>query len=306
MAAAAAEAQELELRAFVASDELLTYRVLQEEAVLHGAVGHGGTGGAAEAALPARARSVAVGLMRSLASSPTAWFAAATLVDLYHHHAPDEARVEALPAVCVAAVRLVEKSDYALATFDPTHSQHSSAAADLAQELHGAGFAVTVPGQEQVIEQEVVLLTALRWRANVPTIESWLSILAVRLDVLTEQALQPSLQWLARQGVVLGSRVLMRHAVSPGLPPRKVAAGLTGLLLARAGLLPLGALRPTALSDEAWERLAGCTLSVGGAPQCALSAAALSAVVLPALQAATGLQPGDLQEAAAMAAGALV
>lgn len=100
---------------------------------------------------------------------------------------------------------------------------------------------------------ESEILSATSWQINAPTAEMWLNSLCTRTAILGGQDLQRRIPGLFAQGVEF-LRACMGHTLrrkpSERLGQRELAAGVFLVGLVRAGLLPLGLLKPEAAQVE--------------------------------------------------------
>lgn len=225
----------------------------------------------------------------------SSWFEAATLLDVYCLHKPGGLDVGVMPATCVALVRMLKKTDNS--TLAMRGSNLAAHAVQLAQWVRKLGYEASEPTEEQLNNQESELLEVLRWQVNLPSLESWLSTLCTRFNVLTRGLFAPSMKWVWEQSIFYARVVVMRQATgSGGLSPRDVACGLLGLTLVSARLLPLEALRPDKLDADAWEELFMQSQQQGAVPTCVLQPGH-SDRVLELLQVSTGRSFAELQDA---------
>jgi len=202
-----------------------------------------------------------VGHIAQLVGLPQkSWYEATTLLDVYILKTVDsklkmQTAIEDLPSICSALVAILKKNDCATALVSP--SNFVPQACLFAQYLQTLGLcavnkAVTC---EMIKTQEKNVLEALGWRINVPTTESWTSTYSARFNVLTRSSLKPSLEWVWQCSLFGARLIMMRQAVNEELPPRVLAAGLLGMGLVGARLLPLEAIRPPQMTSEEWKQL---------------------------------------------------
>uniref|UniRef100_A0A7S0AMQ8 Cyclin N-terminal domain-containing protein n=2 Tax=Pyrodinium bahamense TaxID=73915 RepID=A0A7S0AMQ8_9DINO len=252
--------------------------------------------------LPKAVRQLAVRFLAQLMYrfTPTMedWFAAVVLFDALATRTPGGLRVEALPATCGALAKMVKKMDsaenrlYLLGM----NAKVVAAASQLAQCLQRLGYRQDPVDTQELHRQEWELLRTLRWQITLPCQESWLSIFCTRLDVLTASILQTSIGWAREQSTAMVNTLVMWQATSARLPPRRMAAGALSINLARAGLLPLEALRAPEVSSAQWGHL----LVEAGIKEPSRQSSLNSSLVqytLQALQTAVGCSRTTLQKA---------
>jgi len=191
-----------------------------------------------------------------------------TLLDVAHSRMPEGIPPESLPATCVALVKMLRKAD--AATLSMRGSNLAVHTKQLAQWLQRAGCPAQEATEEDLSKQECVLLEALEWQINLPSIESWMSMFCTRFNVLTRGLFVPSLNWVWEQGIFYARMVVMQRATSKELPPRRQAIGLLSLSFASARLLELEALRPHKLCSTMWEQLFVQSQLQGSVPPCVL------------------------------------
>eukprot|EP00418_Pyrodinium_bahamense_P015394 CAMPEP_0179114402 /NCGR_PEP_ID=MMETSP0796-20121207/53567_1 /TAXON_ID=73915 /ORGANISM="Pyrodinium bahamense, Strain pbaha01" /LENGTH=342 /DNA_ID=CAMNT_0020812623 /DNA_START=86 /DNA_END=1114 /DNA_ORIENTATION=- len=253
--------------------------------------------------LPKVVRRLAVcflGRLLGMFAAPSAedWSAAAVLLDAFVAQAAGGLRLGALPATCVAIAKIVKKMDsveiaHYLAGMN---SKVVAAASQLAQCLQRLGYRQDPVDTQELHRQEWELLRTLRWQITLPCQESWLSIFCTRLDVLTASILQTSIGWAREQSTAMVNTLVMWQATSARLPPRRMAAGALSINLARAGLLPLEALRAPEVSSAQWGHL----LVEAGIKEPSRQSSLNSSLVqytLQALQTAVGCSRTTLQKA---------
>jgi hypothetical protein len=257
------------------ADELLEDWKMREDQALSGSASANSDG---PPVLPAHVRQAALRFLShtaQLAGLPQkSWFEAATLLDFYVLKTMDAERliptINALPSTCVSLVAILKKNDCATALV--AGSSFVPHACLFAQYLHRLGFpSVNSEVTDEMINiQERIVLQALGWRVHMPTTESWTSTYSARFNVLTRSLLVPSLNWVWQQGLFGARLIMMRQASTSELPPRVLAAGLLGLGLVGARLLPLEAIRPPKMSSEEWNRLYEEIQPLLPQPQCVL------------------------------------
>jgi len=261
-------------------------------------------------ALPPHVRQTALRFVSHIAQlvglPQKSWFEAATLLDVYILKTTDsklkmQTAIEDLPSICSALVAILKKNDCATALV--AGSNFVPQACLFAQYLQRLGFsAVNVDVTCEMIKtQEKNVLEALGWRILVPTTESWTSTYSARFNVLTRSLLVPSLNWVWQQGLFGARLIMMRQAVNEELPPRVLAAGLLGMGLVGARLLPLEAIRPPQMTSEEWKQLYEEIQPQEPQPQCVLPPNH-SQCLLELLQVTVGADLADIKEYGRLAA----
>lgn len=169
-------------------------------------------------------------------------FEAQLLIDIHLQRSATPVQVAELPALCGAVVRIIKKVDNAQVI--PNSRGILAYAAQFAQWLRQAGHnmdpsAIT---EKSLAEQEQLVLQAVRWQLSLPTVDSWMSAFCARMNLLTRQAVFPSLVAIWQQSIPLAQRMFSQRANSERFSPKHVSQGLLGLGCVVAGLLPANAL----------------------------------------------------------------
>lgn len=229
------------------------------------------------------------------------WFELATLLDVYNLKSEDGNLMGSLPALCVALVMLVKKSDCSTVEVDAGHLlPHAAQLAEWLQKL-GLKSVSTDLTEELVVREEMQVLDALGWRAVLPTVESWSAIFCARFDVLTRNQFQDSVTWIQQRSLAILHLIVMRQAASSEFPPKKIALGVFGLGLVAAKLLASDALRPPRISAADWDGLYGDGPLEGTVPQVSHSAEG-KGCLLDVLVSATLCNLAEVQESCLMTA----
>jgi len=193
------------------------------------------------------------------------WYQAATLLDTYHRKTLasndlPESAINVLPATCTALMFILKKADCITAeiegfSFHDGMFIHQACA--FAKYLQSFGYPDVSAelSQESICKQEIHVLKVLGWRIQVPTIETWTNAYTSRFNLLTRSLLVPSMKWVWQQGLFGGCLVMMRQTCGAEMPQRALTAGLLGIGLVGARLLPLEALRPPEMTSEEWSEL---------------------------------------------------
>mmetsp|Transcript_126644 Transcript_126644/g.352859 ORF Transcript_126644/g.352859 Transcript_126644/m.352859 type:complete len:379 (-) Transcript_126644:300-1436(-) len=228
------------------------------------------------------------------------WFEVAHMLDIFLMHGSKGQNIlEDLPATCIALVKIQKKFD--TATLNTRGLNLHLHAAQLAQWLTRAGYTTSSPTQDELDQQEMAILEALRWQVNLPSIESWLSAFCMRFNVLTHGNFIPQLNWVWQQCMVYARVVVTHKAATLEKLPQRKANGLLGLTFVRARLVPLDALRPAKLSPTMWENLFESGQFQATVPVCVL-APGFAQRVLDLLQVVLGRSLAELQQDCAMIA----
>jgi len=203
------------------------------------------------------------------------WSEASALLDMYHLKTQDPDHIlpaiTALPLTCAAVMLILKKKEDA--TVLVGGSSYIPYASKFAQNLQRSGYPTvnTEVTGEMINLQERRVLEALGWRIQVSTAESWASTFIVRLDVISSSLLKQSLQEVLRRSISGARLFMLQQAVSAEQPPRMLAAGLLGIGLVGARVLPLEAIQPDELSYEEWKNLYEEIQPQDCAPYCDLS-----------------------------------
>lgn len=273
--------------------ELLEHLAAMEEEALWAAR----LGG--EVPLPPEVRCLALRFMQYLALEWAlpwkTWLEASALLDLWCLRTSGAALLEYLPATCAAVMRLLRNvEDSAIPTVHRELAAQAVPLARLTELLGNGGIVVAETTEEHVAQQEKALLTALHWQITFPTMESWMSTFICRFNIMTDKVFAPALQLIFLTSAGLATTIVMRRAASPGLPPRKAAAGIISLGFISVQLLPLEAVQPASVSEEAWEQSLS---TIFQNPQANVPVPAHSHCVLKMLHLATMSTSEELREA---------
>lgn len=214
--------------------------------------------------LPAPVRQAALRFLSHLTQqvglSQASWYEASALLDIFHlktslKSTSVQSVIEELPATGAALVSILLKNDSAAACVDATSFlNHCCMFADHLQRC-GYSTVNTDVTVEIISAQERRVLQVLGWRIQVPTTETWINALIARFNVLTRSLLAPSLNWVWQQGLLSACLITMRQALNADVPPRTLAAGLLGIGLIAARLIPVEALQPAKMTSERWLQL---------------------------------------------------
>jgi len=145
-----------------------------------------------------------------------------------------------------------------------------------------------------IIEQEHNLLVALQWKIDRPSVHTWLQALVSRFAVLTQGFFAPYMEWIFRQSMSSAVMLVTRYALSAEMSAQRMAKGLLCVWLIAAGVIPLGALRPTFLSENDWEELFCKSQCQGRQPTC-ITPKSRCDNMLELLCVVTGSELGNLQ-----------
>lgn len=221
-------------------------------------------------ALPAYTRGAALEFMRFLTSRAElqfqGWCEAVMLFDVFCGRAENSRGeiTEQLPAICVAAVRLVSKTDGSVGLA-------LGAAADMASHFGRSLFENGLAGVrtdfsvEDIGNQEHKIVRVLDWNVNMPTPFSWLSLLCTRFNVLMRGTLVGLMHSISPHMAASCQALVRQNPSRKSLAPRRLARGVLCIGLLGARLLPLEAFRPIELNMDAWRDLvAGASSGVLG------------------------------------------
>jgi len=201
-------------------------------------------------------RSVALWFMAHLVKvmclPEKSWFDVVLLLDVYCLRAPSPVRVTDLPALCGALARLLKKVDMVgYLTNEYELLMHTMR---LAQYLRQAGHTVedTAVTAEKLGELEENVLQVLRWRINLPCVDSWMSLFCARMNTLTRQSLFKPLASIWQQSQCFARTMLLQRATCLRFSPRHLVQGLLGIGFVAVRMLP-----PEALGLEGSDELEG-------------------------------------------------
>jgi hypothetical protein len=180
--------------------------------------------------------------MRSVATElqlqSAAWYAMATLLDLYLNTAGDRPN-DSLPAVCATIVGIVQK----LECSDDVSDCPLQRLPELSKWLQSQGLLDSPPTVPQDVRfEELEVLQALEWRVIVPTVFTWSSAFMVRFTTLTRQMFTASLAWIWEHN--LGQMAFFLQGNVTELQPRQLAIGLFALGLVSANIIPVNMVFP--------------------------------------------------------------
>lgn len=252
---------------------------------------------AEENSLPAGVREGALRHIESIAKRVgcqwIAVFECAALFDAYCSR-PGGVSVEAVPSLCVAVVKIVRTvSD---ATAHVGGAELAELATAIAQQwLLPSGLTaqrMTIT-EEEVFTREREVLDVVDWNVQIPTIESWASVLLARLNAITNGQYLQWMQWMWQTHLFHTMRLILFIQSGPKFEPGHAACGLLGLALIAARLVPPETLKPDHLDANEWNRLLVEGQPQGRTEQCLLSAEQ-SGVLLSQLPLVTGRSLGAL------------
>lgn len=254
------------LEALGASNELVVLWG-QRDAVFAGA--------AEDNSLPAGVREGALRHIENIAKRVgcqwIAVFECAALFDAYCSR-PGGASVEAVPSLCVAVVKIVRTVSDATAHIGG--AELAEFATGVAQWLWSSGLTAqhTTVTEEEVFAREREVLDVVDWNMQIPTIESWASVLLARLNAITNGQYLQWMQWMWQTHLFHTMRLILFKQAGPKFEPGHAACGLLGLALIAARLVPPETLKPDHLDVSEWNRLLEKGQPQGRTEQCLLSA----------------------------------
>mmetsp|Transcript_145007 Transcript_145007/g.255612 ORF Transcript_145007/g.255612 Transcript_145007/m.255612 type:complete len:348 (+) Transcript_145007:86-1129(+) len=196
------------------------------------------------------------------------WFEIVTLLDVYLLKAKDGNAISSLPSTCAALVMLAKKNDCSIVEVGA--SKFVPHVAQMARFLQKQGIAGVDSDitEERLLCAEEEVLEALGWRLFYPTVESWTSMFCTRFNILTENEFQGSVSWIWQRSLIILRLILTKQSLSIEVPPQTIAAGVVGLGMLAAKLLPGEALRPPRISSADWANLYIEGPSQGEMPEC--------------------------------------
>lgn len=231
----------------------------------------------------------------------SAVFECAALFDAYCSR-PGGTNVEAVPSLCVAVVKIVRTVSDATAHIPGT--ELAEEATVVAQWLWSSGHTsqrVTIT-EEEVYIREREVLDAVDWNVQIPTIESWASVLLARLNAITSGQYLQWMQWMWQTHLFHTMRLILFKQAGPKSEPGRAACGLMCLALIAARLLPSDSLKPDHLDASEWDQLLAHGQPQGRTEQCLLSVEQ-SCELLSHLTLVTGRSLGALRVDCANIAG---
>jgi hypothetical protein len=257
----------------VSGELLLEWADLETRILSRRSQDSGKSGGNRPMPLQPELREAAVQLLMCLADDanlpPGGWLDTAVLVDLCY--LSGRAAAEVLPEVCAAAVALIKKSgDSSWSFMGPVTTGFAHRCAPFASWMVRKGYREESHGvsHDGIIEQERNLLVAVQWKINRPSVHTWLRALVSRFSVLTQGFFASYMEWIFSQSMSSAVMLVTRYALSAEMSAQRMARGLLCVWLVAAGVIPLGALRPTFLSESDWEDLFGRSQCQGRQPTC--------------------------------------
>mmetsp|Transcript_90108 Transcript_90108/g.227274 ORF Transcript_90108/g.227274 Transcript_90108/m.227274 type:complete len:329 (-) Transcript_90108:265-1251(-) len=213
-------------------------------------------------------------VVRRLGLSDSALFRGVALLDAWlavrASGMPDSSFIRDLPAACTAAVHVLCKFG-ALEEKNAGELMWRDATAAIGEELPRLCDDWFDVQPHDVQTQEFGLLHSLRWQINVPTVESWLSMIEARFGVVTVGFFSKPMVLAGQELRQLALTLLQWRPADKRHPPRRLASGLFGVGLLRAKLLPAEALRPQHVCQDEWEELFLQSQMVDEVPACTLS-----------------------------------
>lgn len=206
--------------------------------------------------VPPAVRYVAVRLLAELSELLAApyktykiYFEAVSLLDAMLVLSPGSLSISSLPSMCVALINLLQKMDHRTEAISGFWKMVS-------EKLRVSGFVMDEQHEGKVIrENELLILTALDWRLNVPNFFSWVTFLCARLNIVSQSTLKKEIKWIEMTTLRKLTTIVALHRPTLDLPSRVLAIGLLCLVVISAGLLPLEALRPEDLTPAQWTEL---------------------------------------------------
>lgn len=220
-------------------------------------------------------------------------FECAALFDNYCSR-PGGVSVEALPSLCVAVVKIVRTVSDATAHIGGP--ELVELAMGVAQWLWSSGLTeqrMTIT-EEEIFARELELLDVVGWNVQIPTVESWASVLLARLNAITSGQYLHNIQWMWQTHLFHTMRLVLFKQADPKFEPGHAACGLLGLALIAARLVPPDALKPDDMDVTEWKRLLVQGQPQGRTEQCLLPAEK-SDVLLSQLPLVTGRSLGALR-----------
>lgn len=230
------------------------------------------------------------------------WFEVATLLDVYLAKSKDCNPICTLPATCAALVMLVKKNDYSIAEVIPSFFVPRAAQLTLWLEKVGLANAGSDVTEEMLLSAEEEVLEVIEWRVNLPTVESWTAMFCERVNILTQNMFQDSVAWIWQRSLGILTLILTKQSLSIDALPQMIAAGVLGLGMLSARLLPGDALRPSRISCAEWNSL--CSLPEEKDLESPLGGD-MARHLLNTFEAATGCTLPQVQEACLLTATAV-
>mmetsp|Transcript_41044 Transcript_41044/g.117976 ORF Transcript_41044/g.117976 Transcript_41044/m.117976 type:complete len:330 (+) Transcript_41044:68-1057(+) len=181
------------------------------------------------------------------------WCTAQVVLDAYCAQASEvDAVVSELPCLCLSVVTLLKKMDSVMDP--PTRYQRFALPQGVAfaEMLRSKGYNAKDPTEIGVGECERHALQATSWQVSLPSAEAWMQLFRSRFDVFSCGVFATSLSWVIDNSTAFLSAMVRWRPATAEFPPRIAAAGLFGLRLIGAGMLPRAALKPEAVSHDDW------------------------------------------------------
>jgi len=233
--------------------------------------------GAGSRQISSRMRQFALHVINDLAKDEglleDVWFQGAVLLDAWlsaHPACTDSSFLGQMPAVISAVMRSLHKaySTQAQGQQNILWRSHLENQVQLCMQMRG--YAVPGGWHRDLRAQDQSLLRCVGWRINVPSLESWLSMLEKRFGVLTAEFFAEQVAWAKNMVRHLARLLVGSRPACDQRRPSRFARGLFALGLVHARLLPLEGLRPQHVDQDEWEQLFQESQAMGNVPPCAL------------------------------------
>jgi hypothetical protein len=107
---------------------------------------------------------------------------------------------------------------------------------------------------DDVFEEEMSLLTTMEFEIDLPTPLTWFNMFLVRFDSLTRHLYRATIETMRVEGHRCIETCVSTAPLSARFGPKKMAAGLLGLLLSGASFLPPRIWQPGVMGSPCWMR----------------------------------------------------
>jgi hypothetical protein len=158
---------------------------------------------------------------------------AIVLLDAYCANKESESQTTTLPIFGAALVRLVAKQE------SNWEKKFAGFASKLMHYLRGTSSSrdelITNQG---ITAMEVHIMEALRGRLSLPTVQEWIALVSVRLNIFTGSKFEGIIMDIRRCSTSLVPSLIYSNAITSDCTPRRVAQGLLVLMCGQFRVLP--------------------------------------------------------------------
>jgi len=202
----------------------------------------------------------------------TIWYQAVVVLDAWlaarTPSVSDSSFLQEMPAVCSVVLDVLCKTNA-----DKTQNRHPGRVENgeiVHEVMQTLGYDLPAASPHDLHVMEQSLLLDLQWQVNMPTVESWISMLGARFGVITQDLYAEPLAEIAEEVCNLAKKLVMWKPADWQRRPRRLAGGLLGIGLVGASLLRIEDLRPHYVYREEWEQLFRESQTMAVAQRCTL------------------------------------